>query len=156
MEEGFVTLVKKSGTGMHVAHLSPGSKLRGEEVDGGRQIIRPGNVVYCKESDLGAVGRKQFDLVDTEAPRTRTRSYKKASAAVPEPEPKPAQVPKGKTLEIHKRATSNYYDIVNPANPDKPLNSKALRLKEAEAELARLTEGEAAPPAIDEDEDAEE
>lgn len=117
-------------TGMHKTPLSKGSIVPGVEGAPPRTllktesiVLRPGNIVVCVEADLGESGRAQFELLSPPLP--------------PEPEEEQA------SLIIKKRPSGGFWDVINPKNPEEPLNEKALRKKEAEALLDQLlTEGQ--------------
>ena len=120
MKKEMQLLKKRNGTGMHQTYLSTGSVVRNETLEKRtRVVLRPGNTVLCDPAELGVHGLTQFDHV----------------GPPPEAEPEAAKPPQTLPV-IVKREKSNYYDIINPTNPDKPLNEKALRKKEAEAMLS--------------------
>lgn len=128
------TFRKKSGTGMHVVrNFKPGTKVNGQEVSG-RAILRPGNTVFCFPEELGIDGLRQFDVVSRGVVTDATESIQGQKGAEPS---KPKT-----TLIMQKRPKGSFWDIINPLNPDKPINPKALTKRQAEEMLVELTEGE--------------
>ena len=125
MSEKMQTFRKLPRTGMHKTVLSEGSVVNGEKLTRrGAVVMRPGNTVTCIEKELGVGGRKQFEL--TSPPLPSKSEVKQAS------------------LVIKERESKGYWDVVNPNNPDQPLNDKALRRTAAEALLDQLlTKGQA-------------
>ena len=55
-----------------------------------------------------------------------------------EAEKEEAKRPPQAAYVLQPRAKGGFYDVVNPANPEKPVNEKALRKAEAEALLEQL------------------
>jgi len=137
MADKKVLMRKKRNTGMHVAFLSAGSTVNGELfAKKGRAVLRPGNTVLCDPSELGEYGATQFELVGGGAVEVANAENIK-------------NTPPQTSPFIQKRGNSGFYDVINPANPDTPLNVKALRKKEAEAFLADITGTEVVDDADD-------
>lgn len=66
-----------------------------------------------------------------------------------EAEKEEAKLPPQATYVLQRRAKGSFYDVVNPANPEKPVNDKALRKADAEALLEQLLgEKPEAPAAV--------
>jgi len=104
--------IKKPQTGSHTFHF-----------EGKRTRLTPNDTITCAKSILGnhlgeynCLG--EFDengkLVD-----------------VVEEVKKDKNIPFN--LVVVKREKSNWYDVINPENPDKPINTKTLKKAEAEA-----------------------
>ena len=137
------TFRKKKNTGMHVVrNFKEGTKVNGQPVQG-RAVLRPGNTVYCYPSELGVDGLKQFDALTSNGPVDAEEQ--KIKQEIIQEESKPVA-----QLEMVRRGTTAFYDIINSLNPDKPVNAKALRKKDAEKLLVELTQGEVKPINIDE------
>ena len=60
-----------------------------------------------------------------------------------------AKLPSQAAYVLQRRAKGSFYDVVNPANPDKPVNGKALRKAEAEELLEKLLGEKPEPQAED-------
>ena len=121
---------KKDRTGMHqTTFKNPLTTVNGEKKQG-RTVLRPGNTIYCDPAELGNPHHMaQFEALDGK-PVAETADDNVVD---------PGQA----SLVLRKRDTSNFYDIINPLNPDKTLNKKALRKGPAEKLLASmLTEGQ--------------
>lgn len=103
---------KKAKTGRHTFRIQ-----------GTKTTAVPGDVVECFETDLGSCAT-QYDCLGS-------------VAGTPEEVSAEKPVSDGKTLKLVLRGRG-YYDIINPDNPDKPLNDKALRKAEAEAILGEM------------------
>ena len=125
-------------------------------VDGQRVTVFPGDIVECSKSAIGGCVHK-YELLRTLGGTITTASIDVAT--IKKPDDKAAKLAKSilskeenhivlqegsivveepaKTLEIKSRGTG-FYDIVNPDNPSKPLNSKALRKKAAETMLGEM------------------
>ena len=114
---------KKNSSGMHHASFSEGTLINNQPVKG-KQVIRPGNTVYCLPAELGGA----VDMFELLSPRP----------------PEPDELPPGSTLELYHRG-AGWYDVINPDNPEKPYNDKKLRKKDAEQLILDLTEGEGGP-----------
>jgi len=123
MSKDKMQLFRKSrNSGMHKTLLRAGSQVNGQPAEGW-VVLRPGNTVLCAPADLGKMGIRQFDSL---------------SPALVEEEPIVETKPVAAKLGIKKREKSNHWDVINPLNPDKPLNAKALSKKQAEELLAQL------------------
>jgi len=83
----------------------------------------PGDVVECFETSLGSCAA-EYDCLGS-------------ISGAPEEIPAEKSVAEGKMLKLV-HLGRGYWNIINPDNPDKPLNDKALRKTEAEAILGRM------------------
>ena len=129
---------KRKGTGMLVVrNFSAGTKVNGQLVVG-KAVIRPGNTIYCNPKELGEAGIKQCELI------TQAESAPAAGGAVE----KQNAAPPASTLVLKKRDKGGFYDVINPLQPEKPLNDKAMRKEAAEELLKKLTEGEGDPTKV--------
>lgn len=129
MKEKMFLLQKRRGTGMHQTHLSAGSIVNGETYEKRtRAILRPGDNVTCIPEELGVHGLSQFEFMG------------------PAPDFNVDEKIDQTSLRMVKRKNGAFWDIINPKNPDKPLNTKALRKKEAEALLAEMLQTPVAEP----------
>lgn len=109
---------RKAHTGAHSFYWQ-GRKYR----------VKPGDTVDVPEHVLGsAIAR--YDLIPSEEDRASRRRRRQEQEQPPQ---KPQEVPKG--LEIVDIG-GGMYDIVNPDNPEKPLNQEPLTLDEAQAFVA--------------------
>lgn len=127
------TFKKDAKTGMHKTLLRKGSSVNGTTLEKDTVVVlRPGNTVICDVEDLGISGRKQFTLI---------------SPALPEEPEEPQE-----GLVIAQRSPG-YFNVVNPVNPDKPFNDKALRKGAAEELLKELNNP--GPPSTGSDTDSD-
>ena len=83
----------------------------------------PGDVIECFETNLGSCAAEYDCLGPVDG------APEEVSAEKP--------ITDGKTLELV-HLGRGYWNIINPDNPDKPLNDKALRKDEAEAILGEM------------------
>lgn len=106
--------IRKRGLGAHSFVL-----------DGKRMRVRPGDFVVCTERQLGSEWIRN-DYIQQELD---------GNPFVKQEEEQPVVK---KQLELVPRKRGGYFDIVNLDNPGKPLNSKALRLEEAQKILGEM------------------
>jgi len=100
---------KKLNSGRHVFHY-----------DNKRFSVVPGQIVVCTEEALG----KNLSTYDRLGNISETKE--KTEKII------------GNKLQLVPRE-GGYYDVVNPDNPEKPLNGKALRKSAANKLLAELS-----------------
>lgn len=113
MPEKLTTFRRNANVGNHVfKHM--GAKMR----------VPPGGEVTCYPSDLGSHIKNYTVISEQEVTEQEVEV---------QVEKEPSIV----TLELKSRGRG-YYDIVNPDNPDKPYNDKALRKTAAKKLLAEL------------------
>lgn len=106
--------IRKRGFGSHAFSLK-----------GRRVRLTAGDSVVCTAAELGS-----------EYIRSRYIQQELDGVLVVEQEEKQPVIKK--QLELVPRKRGGYFDIVNPDNPDKPLNSKGLRLEEAQKVLEEM------------------
>jgi hypothetical protein len=109
---------RKAQTGSHSFHWQ-GRKYR----------VKPGDTVEVPEHILGSFVDK-YVLLPSEEDRANRRRRRQEQEQPARPEP--AAPPKGPELVD---IGGGMYDIVNPDNPDKPLNDEPLTLDQAQAFL---------------------
>lgn len=85
-----------------------------------------GSMVDCEPEVFGTQAENYIQVGGM--PITVKTEAEKAEAKLP---PQAAYV-------LQRRAKGSFYDVVNPANPEKPVNDKALRKADAEALLEQL------------------
>jgi len=93
--------------------------------DGKRFSVVPGDVVEVPEGFLGSF-EKDYDCL---------------TAVKPISEPAKIQIPTTPPKELHLvRVQRGMYNIVNPDNPDKPLNDAPMKKSEAEKIMGKMME----------------
>lgn len=105
---------KKAKTGAHT--------LR---VNGIRTRVLPGGILEGPENLLSASVRDDYELVAVLQGGDEEEAKQKEEDVSPR-------------FELRQRS-GGFYDVINSNNPDKPINSKALRKAKAESLLASLT-----------------
>ena len=115
---------KKPRTGSHYLRI-----------DGVMTRVRPGETVDCTELALGS-NIKNYDVV-IDLPESTVEPIPEETIEPPgtEPEDAPAGTPPYVGLEMYDIG-GGFWDILNPDNPEKPLNDEPLTLEEAQAFLA--------------------
>jgi hypothetical protein len=104
MVEEIVKWRKKERTGRHILKF-----------DGKRQTVLPGGVVECPERALG----------------NQLRHYERVLPILAKVEPKIDFLVPVKTLKVV-RVSRGLYNVINPDNPDKPLNNEPLKKVDSE------------------------
>jgi hypothetical protein len=87
--------------------------------------VLPGDSIVCTASQLGSE-------------HIRSRYIQQELDGVPVVGQEEKQHAVKKHLELVPRKRGGYFDIINPDNPGKPLNSKGLRLEEAQKVLEEM------------------
>lgn len=118
MEEQVKRWRKKPRTGRHLLRI-----------DGQKVTVLPGGVVTCPASCLGAAIHK-YDCLGVVGGEREVIDITNLETEEPQ---------KVKTLLLRPRGRG-WFDIVNPDNPTKPLNSKAMKEEEAKEVLGQMLE----------------
>ena len=124
MKEEIIRWRRKRGCGSHSFHWN-GQKYR----------ISPGQTVEVPESILGSFAEK-YERLEVVGGHSRTAKFEGKESKTTEV--KASIPPKGPQLiDIG----GGFWDIINPDNPDKPLNDEPLSYKDAMDVLSQMGEG---------------
>lgn len=96
---------------------------------GRKYRVKPGDIVEVPEHVLGSFVEK-YDLVKSPSVKSSNSSNKQKSEQPKEESTQETQED-SKQLKVVD-AGAGYYNIINPDNPDKPLNDDPLTMEEAE------------------------
>lgn len=110
----------------------PGTGLHSFKYDGQRHFTRPGDAVVAPLSAFGSFSEEYACLGEI------TEDGLKDADPIAEQEEAEEEANQIPALEIVP-VGGGWYDVINPDNPDKPLNDKSLRKADAQ-ELAGIFE----------------
>ena len=125
---------KKSQSGRHNFGYNGKrySVIPGQTIEVPREVL---GQAIAKYDCLGPVGETDRDIIDVTSLDTETGGDDEAKEFV-DGEKEPAK----ELIIVPHSKSKTRFDIINPDNPDKPLNTKALKKEEAEKVLGKMLE----------------